>query len=273
MAIRTISLFSGVGGLDLAVRVAIPSARTVCYVEGEAFAAAVLVARMQEGSLDEAPIWSDVCTFDGRPWRGAVDLIAGGFPCQDLSSAGKRRGLDGERSGLWWQYHRIVAEVQPRWVFVENVEGLAARGLGDVLEALSDIGYDAEWGVLAAAEVGAPHRRRRLFILAWRRDVADNCGDGESWSRERELQDCETSSRDKSSGCRAIFPPGPDPSLWRDIEAEAQPCLHGVADGLAARVDRIRACGNGVVALQGAAALALLARRAGQHELMGGDVR
>jgi DNA (cytosine-5)-methyltransferase 1 len=224
---------------------------------------------MQDGSLDEAPIWSDVCTFDGRPWRGSVDLVAGGFPCQDVSSAGKRRGLDGERSGLWWEYHRIVREVQPRWVFIENVEGLAARGLGDVLEALSELGYDAEWGVLAASEVGAPHRRKRLFILAWRREssMADCMHERSSLDGGERADDGE--KQQASVRGRWLFPLGRRTQLWRGIETEAQPCVHGVDDGLAKRVDRIRACGNGVVALQGAAALDLLARRAGQHELMG----
>lgn len=121
---------------------------------------------MADQSLDSAPVWDDVVTFDGLPWRGSVDLVVGGFPCQDLSVAGKRAGLDGGRSGLWREYRRIVKEVHPRYVFVENVSALVSRGLDRVLSDLADLGFDAEWGVFSAAEVGAPHLRKRLFLLA-----------------------------------------------------------------------------------------------------------
>lgn len=165
MALRSISLFAGGGGLDLGVERAC-GARTVVYVEREAYAAATLAARMEEGRLAPAPIWSDVCSFDGRPWRGVVDLVHGGFPCQDVSNAGKRAGIDGERSGLWSQYARIVGEVRPRLVFVENVAALAARGLDRVAGDLAALGFDAEWCCLGADAAGAPHGRARLFLLA-----------------------------------------------------------------------------------------------------------
>lgn len=164
--LRSISLFAGGGGLDLGVALACDKARVVCYVEREAYASATLAARMCEGSLDPAPIWSDVTTFDGHPWRGRVDLISGGFPCQDVSNAGKRAGLDGERSGLWFEYARIIAEVRPRFVFIENVAALRSRGLDRVLESLAALGFDAEWDCFRASDVGAPHRRERIFILA-----------------------------------------------------------------------------------------------------------
>lgn len=154
------------GGLDLGVHLACPEARVVCHVEREAFAAAVLVARMESGDLAPSPVWSDVSTFDGVPWRGLVDLVAGGFPCQDISNAGKRAGITGERSGLWSHYARILAEVRPPLVFVENVSALVGRGLGVVLGDLAALGYDAEWGCFRASDVGAPHRRERLFLLA-----------------------------------------------------------------------------------------------------------
>lgn len=165
MAVQSLSLFAGGAGLDLGVELA-TGARTVCFVEREAYAASALVARMAEGSLAEAPIWSDVRTFDGRPWRDVVDLIVGGFPCQDISNAGKRAGLEGERSGLWREYARIVAEVRPRLVFIENVAALRSRGLDRVLGDLAALGFDAEWDCFRAADVGAPHRRERIFILA-----------------------------------------------------------------------------------------------------------
>ena len=167
MALRSIELFAGGGGLALGLHAV--GVRTVCFVEREAYAAAVLAARMEDGFLPPAPVWSDVTTFDGHPWRGVVDLIAGGFPCQDISSAGKRAGIiDGERSGLWREFARIIREVGPRLVFVENVAALVVRGLDVVLGDLAALGFDAEWGVFRASDVGAPHRRERVFILAHR---------------------------------------------------------------------------------------------------------
>ena len=177
-AFNVLSLFSGYGGLDLGIGLAVPGARTVCFVEREAYAAAVLAARMAEGALASAPVWGDVCTFDGRPWRSVVDCVTGGFPCQDISLAGKGAGIEGERSGLWKEYARIVGEVRPRFVFVENVAALASRGLDVVLADLAALGFDAEWGVFRASDMGAPHRRERLFILARRRVDDANVIDG-----------------------------------------------------------------------------------------------
>lgn len=172
-AVNVLSLFSGIGGLDLGVRLAISRARTVCFVEGEAYCCEVLASRMEEGLLDEAPIWSDVVDFDGLPWRDAVDLVIGGFPCQDISTAGKRAGLAGAKSGLWAHYLRVLKDVEPVAVFIENVGALRSRGLDQVLEDLAEMGYDAEWGTVRAESTGAPHKRERLFILAhsdrWRR--------------------------------------------------------------------------------------------------------
>jgi len=170
-----LALFSGAGGLSLGLHRAVVGLRTVCHVERDAFAAAVLVARMETADLDEAPVWDDVRTFDGRPWRGVVDCVAGGFPCQDVSNAGKRKGLTGERSGLWREFRRIVGEVDPSWVFIENVAALAVRGFATVKGDLEELGYDLASGpdgrpfvVLGADDVGAPHRRLRLFALAYR---------------------------------------------------------------------------------------------------------
>ena len=165
-----LSLFTGIGGLDHGIRMVFPEARVVCGVERELPACQVLAARMEDGSIDAYPCWSDVTTFDGTPWRGRVDIITGGFPCQDISCAGKGAGLAGARSGLWWEYVRLIREVEPRYVFVENVGALLVRGLDAVLGAFAELGFDAEWGTLRASDVGAPHRRERVFILAYRND-------------------------------------------------------------------------------------------------------
>ena len=161
---RVLSLCAGIGGLDLGLRLAC-GARTVGYVERDAFAAAVLVARMAEAALDPAPVWDDLSTFDGRAWRGRVDLVAAGIPCQPFSVAGKRRGLADER-WLWSDVLRILDETAARALFLENVGGFTRHGLGRVLADLAARGFAAEWDHFRASDVGAPHRRERFFLLA-----------------------------------------------------------------------------------------------------------
>lgn len=174
---NVVSLCSGVGGLDLGVKLAVPSARTVCYVEREAYAVAVLAARMQDGSLDEATVWSDLLTFDGRPWRGRVDCIIAGFPCQPWSHAGKRKGTDDDR-WLWPAIARIIDDAKPAMVFLENVPGLVSGGgLHHVLDDLAEMGFDAEWLHLTASAVGASHKRNRVFILGFRGADMGDAGD------------------------------------------------------------------------------------------------
>ena len=162
-----LALFAGAGGGILGGKLL--GWRTVCAVEWEPYPASVLCARQNDGLLPPFPIWDDVQTFDGKPWRGIVDVVSGGFPCQDISAAGKGAGIDGERSGMWREMARIIHEVRPRFVFVENSPMLVSRGLGTVLGDLASMGFDARWGVLGAADVGAPHQRDRIWIVAkWR---------------------------------------------------------------------------------------------------------
>lgn len=163
-ALRELALFAGAGGGILGGHLL--GWRCVCAVEWEPYPAGVLIARQNEGILPPFPIWDDVRTFDGRPWRGIVDVVSGGFPCQDISAAGKGAGIEGERSGMWKEMARIIGEVRPRFAFVENSPMLTSRGLGVVLGDLAALGYDAEWGVLGADDAGAPHRRERIWILA-----------------------------------------------------------------------------------------------------------
>lgn len=164
--VNVLSLCSGAGGLDRGVRMALPTARTVCYVEIEAYAAEVLACRMEEGRLDSAPLWTDLRTFDGRPWSGAVDLVLGGYPCQPFSVAGARRGADDPRH-LWPHIARILRELDRPCAFFENVSGHVSLGLREVRSELEDMGYCVEAESVRAEEVGAPHRRERLFILAY----------------------------------------------------------------------------------------------------------
>ena len=162
-----ISLFAGAGGLDLAVRLVAPEARCCGYVEIEVPAVGILAARMEDGSLDAAPVWSDIRTFPTGLYRGRVAGAVFGFPCTDLSVAGKQAGLEGgTRSGLFYEAMRVVREVGCEWVFLENVPPVLAFPAGHaVLRELAESGFDAEWVSVRAADVGAPHRRERVFIL------------------------------------------------------------------------------------------------------------
>ena len=161
--------------------------RTVCYVEREAAAAAQLARLMEAGALDPAPVWSDLLTFNGAAWRGCVDFLVAGFPCQDISIAGRRAGLDGHRSGLFFDILNIADDCGAHGLFLENVSAIATatatavdeaegtleeRAAARVVGELADRGWDAEWITLSASDVGASHGRARWFCLAWRR-VAD----------------------------------------------------------------------------------------------------
>ena len=159
-----LALFAGAGGGILGGHLL--GWRTVCAVEWEEYPASVLCARQNDGFLQPFPIWDDVQTFDGTSWRGIVDVVSGGFPCQDISAAGKGGGIEAERSGMWKEMARIIGEVRPQYAFVENSPMLTSRGLGTVLADLASLGFDAEWGVLSAADVGANHLRERIWIVA-----------------------------------------------------------------------------------------------------------
>lgn len=160
-----LALFAGVGGGLLATKWLL-GWRTVCYVEWDEYCIKVLKARIRDGILDDAPIWDDARSFDGRPWAGLVDVVTAGFPCQPFSQAGKRRGEDDPRN-MWPDTIRIIREVRPRFAFLENVPGLLSSGYyGTILSELAESGYDARWRVLSAAELGAPHKRDRVWIVA-----------------------------------------------------------------------------------------------------------
>jgi len=162
-----VSLCAGYGGIDLGLKRAIPNLRTVAFSEIEAFACANLVAKMEAGCLDPAPIWTDLKTFPWAEFRGKVDILSGGYPCQPFSSAGKRLGKEDPRH-LWPWIADGIRVLQPTLCFFENVEGHISLGLRDVIGELEESGYRATWGVFSAAEVGAPHQRKRVFILAHR---------------------------------------------------------------------------------------------------------
>lgn len=165
-----LSLCAGAGGLDMGLMLAEPGAHTRCYVEWNEPARDRIIAAQRAGYFATAPIWDDVTTFDGRPMRGAIDTIIAGYPCQPFSMAGQRRGADDERH-LWPEIARIIREVEPRWVFLENVAGHVTLGAETVLRELWDMGFTPAAGLFSAAEVGAPHERLRWFCVAYRGDT------------------------------------------------------------------------------------------------------
>lgn len=165
-----LALCAGVGGLERGIESVLRGSRTVCYVEGETYPAAVLASKMEAGSIPKAPIWSNVRTFDGTPWRQKVSFISGGFPCQPYSKAGKQLGANDPRD-LWPDFARIIGEVRPHFIFLENVPNVVKWALPTVLKDLSKMGYDAAWCVVAASEVGAPHKRSRWFLFGYSNDA------------------------------------------------------------------------------------------------------
>lgn len=161
--LKALDLFSGIGGISVALG---DYARTIGYVEIDKYAQSVLLSRMLSGDIETAPIFRDITRLDGTKLRGSVDLICGGFPCQDLSVAGRGKGLAGERSGLFFEIIRLVKEISPRFVFLENVPAIRIRGLSEVVNAFTEIGYDCRWTCISASDVGANHKRERWFLLA-----------------------------------------------------------------------------------------------------------
>jgi DNA (cytosine-5)-methyltransferase 1 len=288
-----IALCAGVGGLELGLHIAEPGYRTVCYVEREVAAAATLVARMADTALDEAPLWDDLKTFDGRPWRGKVDIVTAGYPCQPFSFAGRKRGKKDPRH-LWPEISRIIKEVDPEWVYCENVEGHLTLGLSEVISGLRGMGFTPKAGLFSAAETGASHLRRRLFILAHtnrcpprqpHRTSVQQKGHAVSGGNRHqkrpgvplEGRDCVVANGDNCSHDRRdnddprnlhLFAPSPfELDRWDTILAgrmDLQPVIFGLDDGLAFAVERSNAVGNGVVPL--VAALAWRTLRAAHSE-------
>lgn len=234
--LRELALFAGAGGGILGGKLL--GWRTVCAVEWNAYAAAVLCARQNEGVLPPFPIWDEVQSFNGKPWCGLVDVVSGGFPCTNISSAGRGEGIEGEASGMWKQMARIIGEVRPKFAFMENSPMLTSRGLGTVLGDLATLGYDAEWCCLSAAQLGANHERDRIWIVA---------ADANMPQRE---------GRRISSGVHKEDANACNSRWWKDTSP-----LHRVDDGVAARLDRLKAIGNGQVPAVAASAFIQLAGR------------
>ena len=200
----------------------------VCAVEIRRRCRETLLQRQHDGIIPWFPIWDDVRTFDGRPWRGIAQVVSGGFPCTDISSArtnskanGKQLGIDGASSGLWREMARIIGEVQPEIVRIENSPNLRARGLVQILKDLDGLGYYAKWGVLQCRNLGADHFRKRLFIVA-----------SNSNGSQRE-------GGSVSGGIHAEHANTFGANWWQN-----KPRLERVANGMPAQMERLRAIGN-----------------------------
>lgn len=272
-----LDLFSGIGGIGVALR---PWVRTIAYCERERYAQAVLLSRMRTGDIDEAPIWDDVQTLsaDHLP---RVDIIYGGFPCQDISVAGSGKGLGGERSGLFFEIVRLARDLRPSFIFLENSPAIATRGIDRVLLEFNALGFDCRWTVVSAAEVGACHQRDRWFLLAHsnrfrerqsqggkryeRRRAFDGASeiantDGEFiWEQQIKVAKCEEAGfhlGDGGEGQTSDLSKSRLERGWRRHELcrpapyngwTSEPIIRGRVHGVSYRVDRIKGLGNSVV--------------------------
>jgi len=260
---NVLDLFSGIGGFSLGLERA--GFKTVAFCEVDKKCQAVL-----KKHWPDVPMFDDVSNLKGKDIEEKIDVICGGFPCQDISLAGKGAGLAGKRSGLWSEFHRLIKEIRPKYAIIENVSALRSRGLDQVLGALSEIGYDAEWHCITAASVGAPHRRDRIWIVAHsrhrgRRDSITGSlgrdGERELEKRIRTTETIETTGSSQTSetlsnsngeglqGQRKIT--GRISKELQDISYsrwwKTEPDVGRVAHGIPGRVDRLKQLGNAVV--------------------------
>ena len=243
-----LDLFSGIGGFSRALELAKVPIQNRYFSEIEEYA-----NKVYQKNYPEARPLGDVRSIDGTALRAAHPgpwLVTGGFPCQDISSVGKRAGITGPRSGLWHEMHRIISELRPEFVLIENVAALLYRGLDTVLRSLAQIGYDAEWEIISAEDVGAPHLRKRIWIQAWPTPDAKvfRCeADSKLSQNQRDMGDMRESDR-----------PIDRPGTWLDWEGfaarsdlSAVTIIPRMDDGICDKLDinlrRVKSLGNAIV--------------------------
>ncbi len=279
---NNLALCSGYQGIELGLESRIDGFRTICHVESEAYAASLIIKKIQEGTIHEAAVWSNVKTFNGEPWRSKVDIITGGFPCQPHSSAGKLLGKDDPRN-LWPDVKRIISEVRPRIIFLENVSNINNTIAPSIVGELAQMGFNAAWCVVRASDVGAPHRRARWFIMAHTHGKSSN---EELQRTHREIPSkskrLRTRKDEREAWCESWGEGSYDvnnpynsnePNMQINESFEGSPELKQITfeqwwavkpgmgrevDGVANWVDRLRGCGNGVVPQQAAYAFDIL---------------
>lgn len=246
-----LDLFSGIGGMSLALR---DYVEPIAYCEIDPFCQAVLLSRMFNGELPIAPIWDNVMSLDGQPFYGHINIIYGGFPCQDISCAGNGAGLEGKRSGLFFEIVRLAKEIKPDFIFLENVPAITTRGGLRVVSEITEMGYDCRWCIISASSIGALHKRERWFLLAHAKH--DGASTSENWGsfgevKEKGQQQFSTKSIGKTqrtsslSGNVASKNHWPYESVehWQETVSSMGKC----SDGLSNYVDRLSALGNAVV--------------------------
>ena len=225
---------AGYGGIGLGLkRIFGERLRTIAYCELEGYAQANLISKMEQNLLDVAPIWSDVKTFPAQEFYGLVDIFSAGYPCQPFSTAGKRLGEKDPRH-LWPFIQRAVATIRPRFCFFENVRGHITCGFKNVCHDLGELGYEVVAGLFTAAEVGAPHERKRLYILAH----SKRCRLEGGW-------ECNVDGGMFHKRIRT--PTTPTVSVCKGIWSKSPSCVLGLPYGDTSRVEQLRLGGNGVV--------------------------
>lgn len=236
-----LDLFSGIGGLTLALKEWVSP---IAYCEIEPYCQGVLASRMSEGRLPVAPIWDDVRTLESSVLPARPEIIYGGFPCQDLSVAGVGKGLEGERSGLFFEIVRLAEEIKPTFLFLENVPGIRTKGLCRVIEELSNIGYDCRWHTLSATEIGANHKRNRWWLLAHSRCEQERASENLRSEGKKSV------GQDTTDICKEFSDSRNRETAKRVKWWKTEPAVDRVVNVLPFRVDRIKSIGNAVVPLQ-----------------------
>ena len=228
--LRMGSLFSGIGGLELGLERAFKGQlQTAWQVEKESFCRSVL-----ERHWSNAKRYDDVRTVGAHNLE-PVDILCGGFPCQDISIAGKGEGLNGKRSGLWWEFHRIINELRPSVVVMENVPAITIRGLSAVVGSLAQNGYDCQWTIISAKQCGAPHLRRRWFCVAY--PNSQRIQEQPIWS--------ESVGQKRQSECGSCQDERTQQNYWQGFPTQSP--VRRRNDGVPNRVDRLKSLGNAVV--------------------------
>ncbi len=248
---KHLDLFSGIGGFALAARWV--GWETVGFCEIDPYCQKVLAKHWPD-----VPIHQDVTELDGRKFKGAVDIITGGFPCQDISVAGKGAGIDGERSGLWSDLARLIGEIRPAYAVLENVSALLGRGLGRVAGDLAEIRYDCEWHCIPAFAVGAPHRRDRIWIISYPIRAERESGSGRRRVRQGDpkLADADR-KRSQRIGANS-YPQGWKGQIMGQTglcngtsdgqgQWSTEPDVGRVAHGIPRQVHRLKCLGNSIV--------------------------
>jgi DNA-cytosine methyltransferase len=249
MRLNGLDLFSGIGGISYALGQWV---KPVIYCEIDPYAQKVLLSRMADESLPDGPIWDDIKTLQGLPFRRSIDIVYGGFPCQDISLAGSGKGLEGERSGLFFEIVRLAKEIEPRFIFLENVPAITSRGGLQVVREITEMGYDCRWCVISASSIGALHRRERWFLLAHTTSESSDgytereeeaysmptqCGiDGDTYSESSKqtyqitfTQSTERRTWGRSSG---LYRPFESREHWQEVVSSMGKCSDGISDKL-----------------------------------------